>query len=269
MASKFTNEMKRRMDAQGTGLVRQYLPGAFDAADVKSGRVEPNYRVVLTGLLAAHALQEKLSAIGYARALRSVSNPKLRRTVEKNLAEERQHTRLIYGLLNELGIEEAQADRSMTLALKAPSFEAPRYFAERAEGDLDLILASMSLDTTGYIMIGSNYTKSSYAPHSHASKIIVEDEEEHDGFAATELMDAAERFGTEKVNQGLREWVPRAVNVFGPPDSGVTLECIRFGLKAQDNRQLADLYLATLQQRVHYAGLEMPRLSASYPYTLA
>ena len=269
MASRFTDEMKRCIDAQEGELSRQYAPLAFDAADVKSGRVETNYKVVLIRLLAAHALQEKLSAAGYARALETVADSQLRRTIKKNLAEEREHTRLVYRLLKELGIEEAEADRSMTLALRAPSFEAPCYFAERAEGELDLILASMSLDTTGYIMISSNYRQSSYAPHSYASKAILEDEEEHDTFAATELMDAAKRFGTDKVNQGLREWVPRAANVFGPPDSGFTVDCIRFGLKVQDNRQLSELYLATLEQRVRYAGLQMPRLSTSYPYTLA
>jgi ring-1,2-phenylacetyl-CoA epoxidase subunit PaaA len=270
MANKFTAEMKKRSGTQGEPPPRrQFAPGAFDSADLKSGRLDRNYTRTLVRLLAAHALAEKLSAVGYERALKTVSNPQLRPIIEKNLDEERMHTRLVYQLLDELGVDEAHADRSMILALKSPSFEAPRYFAERAEGELDLAMASISLDTTGFIMIDANYKNSSYAPHGRAARIILEDEAEHDEFATSELLEMAERFGAAKVDQGLREWIPRAVNFFGPPESEFTDDCIRFGLKVQDNGELADLYLSTLEQRVQHAGLEMPLLTPQYPHQLA
>jgi 1,2-phenylacetyl-CoA epoxidase catalytic subunit len=176
---------------------------------------------------------------------------------------------LIYAALEELGVSEARADRSMMVALKAPSFAAPRRFAEHAAGELDLVMASVSLDMTGLIIIGVNYKDSSYAPHARAAEIILAEEEEHELFAAGELRDAAERCGADRVNGALREWLPRAVNFFGPPGSGFTYDCMRYGLKSRDNGDLAELYLTLLERRVLQAGLEMPALTRKYPHALA
>jgi 1,2-phenylacetyl-CoA epoxidase catalytic subunit len=248
---------------------RQFAPRSLTAADVGSGKPEPHYRTVLTRLLAAHAMAEKLTARGYERALAQVSDPALRPMIEKNLGEERKHAALIYRLLADLGISETAADRSMIPALKAPSFEAPRYFAEHAEGELDLLMAGLSLDMTGLLMISENYRDSSYAPHGQAADLILEEEADHDVFAANALRAAAERFGRTTVNQALRQWLPRAANFFGPPGSGFTQDCLKYGLKAQDNQELAELYLEMLARRLAQAGLEMPRLTTGYPQALA
>jgi 1,2-phenylacetyl-CoA epoxidase catalytic subunit len=247
----------------------EFARASIEADDVNRGRVEPNYHKVLVRLLAAHALAEKLTADGYARAEGFVVEPALRAVVRKNLAEERKHALLIYQALAELGLSESRADRSMIAAMKAPSFTAPRYFAEESADELDLVMASVSLDMTGLIMIGVNYRDSSYAPHARAAEIILAEEEEHELFAADELRDATECFGLDRVNQALRDWLPRAVNFFGPPGSGFTYDCMRYGLKSRDNGELADLYVSVLERRLRQAGLELPRLSADYPHALA
>jgi 1,2-phenylacetyl-CoA epoxidase catalytic subunit len=248
---------------------RDFPPRSLEAADLAQGRVEPNYVKVLTRLMAAHAIAEKLTAQGYERAAAFIAEPALHAVVDKNLAEERKHAQLVYAALEELGVTEVRADRSMITALKAPSFVAPRRFAENAANALDLVMASVSLDMTGLIMIGVNYRDSSYAPHARAAEIILAEEEEHELFAAGELRDAVERLGADPVNQALREWLPRAVNFFGPPGSGFTYDCIRYGLKSRDNGELAELYLSLLERRVNQAGLEMPALSVDYPHSLA
>jgi 1,2-phenylacetyl-CoA epoxidase catalytic subunit len=248
---------------------RQFALRAIAAADVKAGRVEPLYVKALHRLLAAHALAEKLTAQGYQRALSSIDNPAIRPILEKNLAEESRHAALIYGLLAELGVSEIAAERMMITTRRAPSFEAPRYFAERAEGELDLVMASLSLDMTGLIMIGVNYQESSYAPHSRAAEIILDEEAGHDLFAAGALGEAVERFGPEAVSASLREWLPKAVNFFGPPGSGFSYDCLRFGLKSKDNEELAELYLVMLEKRLAKVGLAMPRLTPGYPHALA
>jgi 1,2-phenylacetyl-CoA epoxidase catalytic subunit len=162
-----------------------------------------------------------------------------------------------------------RADRSLIAAFKSPSFAAPRYFAEDARDQLDLVMASLSLDMTGLIMIGVNYRESSYAPHARAAEIILAEEEEHELFAASELRDAVDHFGPQEVNAALRDWLPRAVNFFGPPGSGFTYECIRYGLKARDNGELAELYLSMLERRLNQTGLMMPSLTATYPHQIA
>lgn len=248
---------------------RQFALRAIEAADVKARSIEPLYVKALHRLLAAHALAEKLTAQGYQRALSSIDNPAIRPILEKNLAEESRHAALIYGLLAELGVSEIAAERMMITTRRAPSFEAPRYFAERAEGDLDLVMASLSLDMTGLIMIGVNYQESSYAPHSRAAEIILDEEAGHDLFAADALGEAVERFGPEAVSASLREWLPKAVNFFGPPGSGFSYDCLRFGLKSKDNEELAELYLTMLERRLAKVGLALPALTSSYPHALA
>ena len=247
----------------------RYTPLAVEAEDIAAGRVEPHYIKILTRLLAAHALAEKFTAIGYQRALEQIDDSRLRPTIEKNYAEERKHARLVYQLLEPLGLAEVAADRSLIAALKAPSFSAPRYFAEHAEGPLDLVMGSVSLDMTGYLMIGVNYRESSYAPHARAADVILEEEAGHEDFAAACLRDAVEWFGANQVEEALRAWLPRAVNFFGPPGSGFTFDCLRYGLKQRDNGELADLFLTILERRVVQAGLAMPALTSDYPHTLA
>ena len=248
---------------------RLYAPGAIEAADVIEGRVEPHYKKILTRLLSAHAFAEKLTAVGYQRALENITETDLRATIAKNLAEERKHARLIYRILEHIGISETHADRSMIPAMKSPSFEAPRHFAENAGDALDLLMASLSLDVTGLLIIGVNYRESSYAPHRRAAEIILDEEEDHDRFAAGQLREAVDRLGADRVNAGLREWLPRAVNFFGPPGSGFTFDCLRYGLKARDNGELAEIYLTMLERRLEQAGLAMPRLTSIYPHTLS
>ena len=248
---------------------REFPPRSLDAAALNEGRVEPHYIKVLLRLLAAHAMAEKLTALGYQRALDKLDNPDLRPIVEKNFAEEKKHARLVYDALEELGVSQQAADRSTIAMLKAPSFDAPSYFASKAEGELDLLMASLSLDTTGLIMIGENYRDSSYTPHARAAEIILDEEADHEIFASRQLGDAVERFGAKSVNTALRRWLPRAVNFFGPPGSGFTFDCIRFGLKSRDNHELAELYLTMLSRRCEQLGLEVPALTASYPHALA
>ena len=61
-----------------------------------------------------------------------------------------------------------------------------------------LLMASLSLDVTGLLMIGVNYRDSSYAPHQRAAEIILEEEEEHETFASGELREATDRFGADR-----------------------------------------------------------------------
>src|SRR6202795_3386664 len=248
---------------------REVPPRALNSALTNEGRVDPQYTRVLIRLLAAHAMAEKLTALGYQRALATLDNSELRPIVEKNFDEEKKHARLIYHALQELGVSQQAADRSMIMVLKAPSFDAPSYFASKAEGELDLLMASLSLDTTGLIMIGENYKESSYTPHARAAEIILDEEADHEIFASRQLGDAVDRFGVQTVNTALRRWIPRAVNFFGPPGTGLTYDCIRYGLKSRDNQELAELYVTMLSRRCDQLGLELPSLSATYPHSLA
>ena len=61
------------------------------------------------------------AVVGYQRALETIGDATLRPTVEKNLAEERKHARLVYQILEQLGTSEAHADRSMIPLMKSPS----------------------------------------------------------------------------------------------------------------------------------------------------
>lgn len=248
---------------------REYPPRSIDAAAVLSGSIDSHYRKILVRLLSAHAFAEKLTALGYQQAIETIDNPALRPTLEKNFREEKKHARLIYRALAELGVTEQQADRAMITIVKAPSFAAAVHFAQHAPDELDLLMAALALDATGLIMIGVNYRDSSYAPHASAAEIILEEEADHEVFASRQLGEAVEHFGAARVGAALREWLPRAVNFFGPPGTGFTYDCIRYGLKARDNQDLADLYLAMIGKRCEQLGIALPALTSGYPRTAA
>lgn len=248
---------------------RLYRVREISPFDLRSGRVEPHYQRALVRLLSAHAMAEKLTALGYQRALGTVADSSLHPMIGKNFAEERRHARLVYKVLEEIGVAESAADRAMVRMVKSPSFEAPRYFAERAEGETDLLMASLALDSTGLLMIGINYKESSYAPHARVAEIILEEEAEHDEFACTLLGRAVERLGADRVTDALRQWLPRAVNFFGPPGTGFTYDCLRYGLKSRDNQELADLFLTILERRAGQLGIALPALTSDYPHAAA
>ena len=250
-------------------LGREIPARAIEAAHVKQGRVGPHYVKTLIRLLAAHALAEKLTAIGYERALDTVTDPALRPAIQKNLAEERRHASMVYRVLRDLGVGQEEADRSMIHALKAPSFEAPLRFARSAAGELDLLMASLSLDMTGLLMIGVNYKDSSYAPHARVADETLDEEAEHEMFASGQLSRSVDRYGPEAIVRVLRDWLPAAANFFGPPGTGFGYDCVRFGLKSSDNGELTELYLSMLERRLAGVGIAMPRLTANYPRALA
>jgi 1,2-phenylacetyl-CoA epoxidase catalytic subunit len=250
-------------------VVRLLAARSVEPHDIKLGRVEPHYVKVLERLLAAHALAEKLAALGYERAYEKTDDPELRAILSKNLAEEKKHAGLVYGLLEELGVNETAAGRMTVRVLKAPSFAAPRRFAEQASDELDFVMGGLSVDVTGLMMIGINYRDSSYAPHARAADEILEDEAEHESFTMEQIGQAMERFGQDRVSAALAQWLPAAMNFFGPPGSGFTYDCIRFGLKVVDNQELAELFLAKVSLRLGQLGVAMPRLTATYPRALA
>ena len=68
---------------------REFPPRSLNAEALNEGRVDPQYTRVLIRLLAAHAMAEKLTALGYQRALAALDNPDLRPIVEKNFQEEK------------------------------------------------------------------------------------------------------------------------------------------------------------------------------------
>ena len=86
---------------------REFPPRSLNAEALNEGRVDSHYTKVLLRLLAAHAMAEKLTALGYQRTLkRRFDNPALRPIVEKNFEEEKKHARLIYRALEELGMSQ-------------------------------------------------------------------------------------------------------------------------------------------------------------------
>ena len=104
-------------------------------------------------------------------------------------------------------------------------------------------MASLSLDMTGLMMIGVNYKDSSYAPHARAAELILEEEAEHEMFAVGELRARGRALRRGGSDRGAAQWLPRAVNFFGPPGSGFSYDCLRFGLKSKDNGNWRSLSL--------------------------
>ncbi len=250
-------------------MSRSLEPRAVEAWEIQAGRIDSYYVKVLTRVLAAHAMTQKMAATGYRRTLDTIADPSLRALAERNHARERLHVRAVYRMLEEIGVTERAAERTLLSAWRSPSFEAARFFAEQAQGEVDLLMAGLSLETTGLLVLGINYVDSSYAPHARLAQNELEEKAANDQVFSDLLAEAAARFGPQTVGERLIRWLPMAANFFGPAGSGFTNECLRLGLKRKDNQELAELYLSMVARRCECAGLKMPRLTGAYPRRLA
>jgi ring-1,2-phenylacetyl-CoA epoxidase subunit PaaA len=244
-------------------MMTALLPRSIDAFHLPA---EPGYRETLLRLLAAHALAEKATGLGFARALPGLAGYRRQHAIAKNVLEELDHARLVYDLLADLGVAEAAADALVAAAWQAPSFDAPRAFATTDGDFVDVLLAGFCLDTGGLLMIGRNYAVSSYRPHAEAADAILRDERDHDAFATAEFRRAVDERGAATVQQKVDVWIPRGLNFFGPPHSRFTAACRAFGLKAVDNSELADEFRRIVERRLTEVDLRMPRMTATYPH---
>ena len=246
-------------------MTRRFPPSSIDSSTLPD---DPSYRDTLVRLLAAHALAEKATACGFARALPRVAGYRRQSAIAKNVQEEMAHARLIYEALEELDVSEPAADALVATAWRGPSFTAPRRFAE-IDGDfVDALLAGFCLDTGGLLMIGRNYACSSYRPHAEAAAAILHDERDHDAFATDEFRRTVAELGVDAVQFRVNVWIPLGLNFFGPPRSHFTARCRDFGLKSCDNGQLAEEFRALVARRLGEVGLHMPRLTPTYPFAL-
>lgn len=244
-------------------MTSQFPPASIDAAHLPD---EPAYRDTLVRLLAAHALAEKATSWGFARALPHIAAYRRAQVIAKNVHEEMDHARLVYDALAQLDVTEAAADKLLAIAWKGPSFAAPHAFATEDSTFVDVLLAGFCLDTAGLLMIGRNYARSSYRPHADAAGAILRDERGHDAFATAEFRGIVAEFGADAVQAKVDVWIPRGLNFFGPPHSRFTQQCRAYGLKACDNADLADDFRGLVARRLAEVGLRLPLLTASYPF---
>jgi len=133
------------------------------------------------------------------------------------------------------------------MRLKARRSTPPATSPPKAEGELDLLMASLSLDITGYHdrrELQGVTTRRHAAPPKLCSMRK----------PTTNL-----RLATScRRRSSLRRPVgptprcaedPARGEFFGPPGTGFTYDCIRYGLKSRDNQELADLYVTMLSRR--------------------
>ena len=71
---------------------REFPPRSLNAEALNEGRVDPHYTKVLLRLLAAHAMAEKLTALGYQRALATSTIPRCVRSSRK-ISKKKKNTR--------------------------------------------------------------------------------------------------------------------------------------------------------------------------------
>jgi 1,2-phenylacetyl-CoA epoxidase catalytic subunit len=244
-------------------VTRRYEPRSISAESLPE---ESDFRETLVRLLAAHALAEKATALGFARALPRMQGYRRQRVIAQNIQEEMDHARRIYDLLAELGVAESRADEITSAAWWGPSFDAPRLFSSTTVDTADVFLAGFCLDTGGFLMVERNYSCSSYRPHAQAADAILREEADHDAFAISEFRKAVDEFGRDIVQAKVDVWVPHGLNFFGPPRTRFTAACLELGLKSRDNAELAKEFAGIVEGRLRASGLRMPQVSPAYPH---
>ena len=247
-------------------LRRQFPARSFEAEDVRLRRVDPHYVKIL--IRCSPRMRSPRSLPRSAINARWIGRQRAAADNRKKSRRRTRHAAIIYRALAKFGVTQEDADRSMIPALKAPSFEAPLRFAKprpmtrptdgEAQPRHDRA-ADDRRELQGFQLRAARARRRSHPGRGGRARAVR-------GRRARELGRA---FRARGGGGGAAQWLPAAANFFGPPGSGFTYDCMRYGLKVRDNGELAELYLSMLERRVGTGGLAMPRLTSGYPHALA
>ena len=216
-------------------------------------------------MLAAHALAEKLWADGLKAALAQPANARLGPALERAAADACRHAVGTLGLLGQLELAAPALERLWSATSRSASFAPLGRFARGGLPGAEFAVAAQLLLLAGLLMVGVNYCESSYDPHRELAGQILEEAAEHEKLFAAGLEAGLEPDGVEALEQALGRWLPAGLDCFGPPGSGFCCQCLRFGLKAVDNGELAGLFGELVQRRFAALGVKCPPVGQDYP----
>ncbi|MFG1478323.1 Phenylacetic acid catabolic protein [Xanthobacter sp. V4C-4] len=213
------------------------------------------YRDLLIRLLTRQLLAESATLEVFGRAI------DLAPTFEEKLLsarfawEEGEHTRVILGVLAELGVD------GRALIAQRPSAE--EFWGIKLDSWVALAAFNFLVDRGGSHQI-EEYLHSTYRPWARHLYRMLGEEAAHYEHGIENIQDfAAAGDGLATFQAVIDQLLPVLVKrAFGRPDSAENAKAVEFGLKRSSSDVIVNAYLAEIREPLGAAGLRFPPLAA-------
>jgi ring-1,2-phenylacetyl-CoA epoxidase subunit PaaA len=228
------------------------------------------YRKNLVHLMLMQADSELAGAFGYVPWIMKAVSTKEMLTVSAIAHDEVRHARVMYQLLEELGVDvEArvkQFDYTLRVGdeielgtVRAAKDERVNIFYYPIPTWYDFIMFNVLMDRGAGHQL-QDATESSYGPWRAVMEGIMKEEEMHIAHGDYWL----KRLGKdprhhEATQEALDRWFPRVMNVFGRPNSPRNAAYRKYGLKKRDNHEVRMTFAKEVEGVVEEATLRMPK----------
>jgi ring-1,2-phenylacetyl-CoA epoxidase subunit PaaA len=229
-----------------------------------------DYKQNLVHLMLMQADSELAGAFGYVPWIMKAVSTKEMLTVSAIAHDEVRHARVMYQLLEELGvdIESRVKEFDFTLrvgdeielgTVRAASDQRVNIFYYPIPTWYDFIMFNVLMDRgAGHQLLDA--CTCSYGPWVAVMEGIMKEEEMHIAHGDYWLKKLGRSEKHRKATQeALDIWYPRVMNIFGRPNSSRNKTYRKYGIKKRDNHEVRMTFAAEVAQVVAEAGLVMPK----------
>ncbi|MES2263776.1 MAG: Phenylacetic acid catabolic protein [Pseudomonadota bacterium] len=231
-----------------------------------------DYQKYVKRLLSIHAYSEVSGGCDVAVHLAAVPNYKLREVVAKIIYEETRHAHMLYKILEQLGIEEAEAVDIATGKAegyrRSASLEGIEAVSDDGNSWADLLMNHLLVERAGEFMV-RNFSQSSFKPWAEASTVISKEEQWHISFGLRQFKVWVAEGGLPEIEKVFAKWYVHALNFFGPEGAKSEKVLADYGLKPKSNGELRREFIAdvgAILDEMNLAYLVDGVVSDSYPY---
>jgi len=232
-----------------------------------------DYRENLKHLMLMQADSELAGAFGYVPWIMKAISTKEMLTVSAIAHDEVRHARVMYQLLEELGVDIEARVKAFDYTLRvgdevelgttrAASDQRVNIFYYPIPTWYDFIMFNVLMDRGAGHQL-QDATESSYGPWRDVMEGIMKEEEmhiEHGDYWLNRLgRDPKHKAATQ---EALDRWFPRVMNVFGKPNSPRNKTYVKYGLKKRDNHEVRMTFAEEVFRVVEDATLTRPQWEA-------
>ena len=228
-----------------------------------------SYKENLVNLMLMQADSELAGAFGYVPWIMKAVSTKEMLTVSAITHDEVRHARVMYQLLEDLGVDVEDRVKQFDFTLRVG--DEIELGATRAATDArvnifyypintwyDFIMFNVLMDRGAGHQL-QDAVDSSYGPWRAVMEGIMKEEEMHIAHGDYWL----KRLGRspkhkEATQEALDRWFPRVMNIFGRPNSPRCKQYIKYGLKKRDNHEVRLTFADEVYGVTTEAGLRKP-----------
>ncbi len=215
-----------------------------------------DYKRMLLTLMDRQAGREVATAEVFGQCILHAPtvDDKIRLTRFQN--EELKHFKLVAKLMDELGVDLDEYERSRK---KAGTRFTGNPEDIRVEDWLDATLFNFMIDRAATFQL-TEYTRGSYEPFARANKAILKDEEGHRDFGEACLVEMCkDPKKRAEIERRFKKWFIAALRIFGRPGTPGNRYCVEVGLKDRDSGEIAAAYLDSIRPVMERCGLHFPK----------